>query len=131
MARTRSASKIYAGIGIAVLALILITGILISIPSDTVDFRGTVDLVYFSEKDNCTHIEATGIFGEKITVMAYSNISVKDISGKKFDIKALKKGDMIDLDYSHAQLESGDGVVIAEWIEVCPLDEIPSQTTAS
>ena len=130
MARTRVTSKIYAGIGIAVLVLILITGILISIPSDTVDFRGTVDSVYFSEKDNCTYIEATSVFGEKITVMADSKISVKDISGEKFDIKALKKGDMIDLDYAHDTSEN-DGFVIAKWIEVCPLDEIPSQTTAS
>lgn len=123
-------SRIYAGIGIFLLVMLIAVGILISIPSDTVDFRGTVDSIVFNDEENCAYITATGVFGEHMEICASGGILVQDLSGNKYNIKAIRPGDMIDLDYREYPAED-TALVSAKWIKVSPGASLPKETSGT
>ena len=118
MKKRVKASDIYVGIGIFLLILVIIIGILISLPSDTVDFSGTVKSVSYDSSDGCTYIEAEGTFGGTLTVKVSRGISVKDGAGEKYDISLIKPGDGILFDYADHGEDSD--VVTAKWLKVLP-----------
>ncbi|MBQ8861170.1 MAG: hypothetical protein IJ021_00335 [Clostridia bacterium] len=127
MRKTSVFSRIYAGIGIFLLLLVVAVGILISIPSDTVDFRGTVDSIMFDDEENCAYITATGIFGGTMEIYESDGSSISDMFGEKYSLRAIKPGDEIDLDYKEYHGEKS-ALVSAKWIKVLPKETLPAET---
>ncbi len=88
--------------------------------SVTIDFRGGVNEIVFSEEDNCAYIKASMVFADTTTTIKVNkNISIKDMDGNKMSVEDIKIGDMIDLDYK-GKLENPTDIITAKWIRVYP-----------
>ncbi len=81
------------------LVFAVISTILMFNKEDTVDLRGTVKEITFSQ--NAAEIKVTPIFNEDnvITITADKSIKVKTVYGEKYSLEKIKSGDQIDVNY--------------------------------
>lgn len=112
--------RIFVFIGITIFTLILITGIILSLQSKTIDCRGTVESISYNENDNCTYITVKGIFeGPIYTIKVKTSTSVKSASGEKMSITDIQVGDEISLDY-WGKWKDSETPLTAIWIKFTP-----------
>lgn len=106
-------------IGISAVVVILAVGVALSIPSETVDFRGTVTHISFDEALECYYVKATALTGGNATVKVSTSVSVKSIGGDEMSAADIKVGDEIDLDYK-GKWKDSETPIIAKWVRVTP-----------
>ena len=120
MMKTKKKDFYYLGSMLLVAAII---GLFYFAPSinNTVDFRGKINEITFSEESGYTYITALMIFGTAPRVIRVgNNISIRNgIDGSRIQIDDLEVGDMIDLDVGGAW-DNPTAIIIPRWIRVFP-----------
>ena len=84
--------KVLSYLGWILFAVTLIAMFWIAKPSATVDFSGVVKSIEYNEQENCTYITASMILqnNSSVIIKAKDNISVKEITGEKWNSKKLR-----------------------------------------
>lgn len=112
--------RIFVFIGITIIALILITGIILSLQGKMIDCRGTVESISYNENDKCTYITIKGVYdGPIYTIKVKANTSVKTASGEKMAITDIQVGNEILLDY-WGKWKDAETPLTAKWIKFMP-----------
>ena len=111
--------KILCFVGIAAVAVVLSVGIAMSLPSRTVDFRGTVTAISYDETLDCYYVKAMSVTGGTATVRINSGVSVKTLGGDEMSADEIKAGDDIDLDHK-GKWTDAETPIIAKWVKVTP-----------
>lgn len=113
--------KKIANLGWILFGITLIGMIYFAWPKNTtIDFRGYVNEINYSEEDSYYYIKATMVFADTPTnIKVKNNISIKDIEGNKKSINDIQIGDMIDLDFK-GTLDDPTKTITAKWIRLYP-----------
>ncbi len=113
------------GLGTVLLAVIVAVSVWFLKPEKTVDYRGIVKSVEYNQDDNCTYIDTYMLYDESSSVIikVKPRTEIKYIDGAECELKDIKAGDMLDIDYK-GKIDGYGSTVTAKWLKVCPRDNV-------